>query len=152
MNNVINNFLVEVFNEILKAEERSLNKGYKDLSVKEMHVIEAVCDEEKEKHNIASLLAKKLKVTAGTLTTAVSLLEKKGYLVREKDAHDRRVVRITPTENGRKAGAYHKAFHEKMVGDILKRLTDEETAVMVKALGNLTDFFRGEYGKEIKNG
>lgn len=147
MHSVINKFLVEAFNEILKSEEISLNKGFKNLSVKEMHVIEVVCEGEKTGENMANILAKKLKVTAGTLTTAVSQLEKKGYLKRERDINDKRIVRITSTESGKEAQEYHRRFHEKMVNAILENLNEEETAVLVKALGHVTDFFRAEYDK-----
>jgi len=147
MHSVINKFLVEAFNEILKSEEISLNKGFRNLSVKEMHVIEVVCEGEKTGENMANILAKKLKVTAGTLTTAVSQLEKKGYLKRERDINDKRIVRITSTESGKEAQEYHRRFHEKMVNAILENLNEEETAVLVKALGHVTDFFRAEYDK-----
>ncbi|MBE6988338.1 MAG: MarR family transcriptional regulator [Ruminococcaceae bacterium] len=149
MHSVINKFLVEAFNEILKSEEISLNKGFRNLSVKEMHVIEVVCEGEKTGENMANILAKKLKVTAGTLTTAVSQLEKKGYLKRERDINDKRIVRITSTESGKEAQEYHRRFHEKMVNAILENLNEEETAVLVKALGHVTDFFRAEYKKEL---
>ncbi|MBQ6836759.1 MAG: MarR family transcriptional regulator [Clostridia bacterium] len=148
MHSIINKFLVEAFNEILKSEEISLSKGYKNLSVKEMHVIEVVCEGEKTGDNMSNTLAKKLKVTAGTLTTAVSQLEKKGYLKRERDINDKRIVRITSTESGKEAQEYHRQFHEKMVNAILENLNEEETAVLVKALGHVTDFFRAEYKKE----
>ena len=149
MHSVINKFLVEAFNEILKSEEISLNKGFKNLSVKEMHVIEVVCEGEKTGDNMSNILAKKLKVTAGTLTTAVSQLEKKGYLKRERDINDKRIVRITSTESGKEAQEYHRRFHEKMVNAILENLNEEETAVLVKALRHVTDFFRAEYKKEL---
>jgi len=39
----INHFLVDVFNDVLHLEEDSIAKGpYKNLSVSEMHVLEAV--------------------------------------------------------------------------------------------------------------
>lgn len=147
MHKIINKFLVEAFNEILKSEEIALNKGYKNLSVKEMHVIEVVCEGEKTGDNMANTLAKKLKVTAGTLTTAVSQLEKKGYLKRERDAADKRIVRITSTDSGKAAQEYHRLFHENMVNAILENLNEEETVVLVNALGHVTDFFRAEYNK-----
>ncbi|MBR4878868.1 MAG: MarR family transcriptional regulator [Clostridia bacterium] len=150
MHSIINKFLVEAFNEILKSEEISLSKGFRNLSVKEMHVIEVVCEGEKTGDNIANILAKRLKVTAGTLTTAVSLLEKKGYLVRERDINDKRIVRITATESGWKAQEYHRQFHEKMVGAILEKLDEEESKVLVKALGHVTEFFRNEYNQDVK--
>ena len=45
---IINDFLVKVFNEILKHEQIALEGYSKNLSIREMHVIEAVFDGEKE--------------------------------------------------------------------------------------------------------
>ena len=142
---VINQFLVEAFNEILKAEEIALSKGYPNLSLREMHVIEAVCQSEDEGINKANVLAKRLKITAGSLTTAVSLLEKKGYLKREKDESDKRIVRISSTQEGKEANEYHKEFHDEMVKEVLKNLSESEANLLIKTLGTITTFFRGKY-------
>ena len=41
--NVLNHLMVDIFNDILTIEETSLKKGmFSDLSVKEMHTIEAI--------------------------------------------------------------------------------------------------------------
>ena len=54
----INNFLVTVFNEVLRTEEISLKtKEFHNLSMREMHVIEAVCDAAKNGKNTASEIA-----------------------------------------------------------------------------------------------
>ena len=47
----LNQFLVEVFHDVMRLEEQELLKGpFKNLSVTEMHVIEAACDgQEKRK-------------------------------------------------------------------------------------------------------
>ena len=148
---VVNRFLVEVFNEILKTEEAALAGAHKDLSLRELHLIEEVCravDEERD--NRATAIAAAQRVTAGTLTTAVSLLEKKGYLERRRDERDKRVVRIVPTAKAREADARHAKFHEEMVADILGTLSEEETAVFVRALGSVAAFFRSGYGKTME--
>ena len=142
----LNRFLVEVFNEILKTEENALSKAYKDLSLRELHLIEEVCRAEDEaRDNRATAIAAAQRVTAGTLTTAVSLLERKGYLERRRDERDRRAVRIWPTEKARAADQVHAAFHREMVDEILKTLSDQEAQVLVRALGSLTAFFREAY-------
>lgn len=138
----INMFLVGVFNEILKTEEVFVAKTFADLSVKEVHVIEAVCNvEEKGEDNRSTAIAERIKVTAGTLTTAVAQLERKGYLLRTRDEKDKRIVHIVSTEKGRKAQKCHAEFHEKMVDELVSNLTDEETEVMVKALNSIATFF-----------
>ena len=139
----LNRFLVEVFDEILKTEEESLAGSFSDLSLRELHLIEEVCRAEDEaRDNRATAIAAAQRVTAGTLTTAVSLLERKGYLERRRDD---RAVRIWPTEKARAADQVHAAFHREMVDEILKTLSDQEAQVLVRALGSLTAFFREKY-------
>ena len=141
----INHFLVDVFNEILKTEEVWIvNQGFANLSIREMHVIEAVCKAEQKQDNRATAIAEKLRITAGTLTTAVTILEKKGYLTRHKDEKDKRIVRILPTEAGRQANACHAVFHVEMVNDILNILDEEEQTILLRALGGISTFFRAK--------
>ena len=49
-------------------------------------------------------------------------------------------------EKGVKAFYHHKQFHEDMIRATLDGLDEEQTRVLVKALTNLSSFFR-EYGK-----
>ena len=141
--NELNLFLVRVFNEILRTEERDLAGRFLDLSLRELHLIEEVCRAEEEgRDNRATAIASAQRVTAGTLTTAVTLLEKKGYLERRRDEKDRRAVRILPTAAARAANAVHARFHREMVDGLLEVLTEEETGVLVRALGHLAGFFQ----------
>lgn len=138
----INHFLVNVFNGILRTEEASLKtKEFKNLSMREMHVIEAVCDAAENRRNTASEIANSQNVTAGTLTTTISTLEKKGFVIRCQDQKDRRVVRIFPTEKGKNANEIHQNFHHEMVSSIISALSEEELLVFVKGLGTVQRFF-----------
>ena len=77
MNSVetVNDVLVNLFNEIMDIEERALiTPEYKDISVNDMHVIEAVGIRNPRS---MSAIAKDLSVTVGTLTIAVNHLVKK---------------------------------------------------------------------------
>jgi len=145
----INLFLVDVFNEILKTEETCVaDSGFKNLSLREIHVIEAVCNaENNEGDNRATAIADTLRITAGSLTTAVTLLEKKGYLKRTRDEKDKRVVRISSTPLGRQASAKHIEFHKEMVDSILQAITPEEAVILTRALSGVTAFFRAKYRK-----
>ena len=72
----INDVLVNLFNEILDLEERALITGeYKNISVNDMHIINAVGIREQKN---MSTVARELNVTVGTLTIAVNNLVKKG--------------------------------------------------------------------------
>ena len=127
----INDVLVNLFNEILDLEERALITGeYKNISVNDMHIINAVGIREQKN---MSTVARELNVTVGT---------KKGYIQRMRSQEDRRVVLISLTEQGKKAYYHHKDFHEKMVLAVLKGLNVEETEALTKALTKLQGFFR----------
>ena len=90
-------FLSEVFGDILKREEASLATG--DLSLREVQLIDAVCRTvDQGGDNRSTAIAAARQMPAGTLTCAVGLLEKKGYLVRRRDEKDRRAVRLLPTQ------------------------------------------------------
>lgn len=145
---LMNEFLVGVFNEILKTEEACLaNSEFADLSLREMHVIEAASQGSCSGRNSAAQLALALGITAGTLTTTVNLLTQKGYLSREKDATDRRKVRITLTDKGQMANKAHLGFHEEMVGSIQSCLSSEEAHVFVRGLDSVSRFFKQKYEK-----
>lgn len=142
----INEFLTTIFNEILKIEQIVMAKAFPKLSVNEVHVISAVCETMRVgADNRATAVAKKLGITAGSLTAAVTNLERKGYLVRRHDEKDRRVVRIYPTENGKSAYRYHEKFHSDMVSHAIENLKETERQVLVKALVNIETFFREQY-------
>lgn len=141
----INDILVNLFNEILDIEEKALISGeFRDISVNDMHVIEAIGI--REPRNM-SAVSRNLSVTVGTLTIAVNSLVKKGYVKRVRSEEDRRVVLISLTPKGEKAYEHHRKFHDKMVLSVLKDLNAAETEALTKALVKLQKFFR-TYEKE----
>ncbi len=139
----LNHFLVKVFNEILRVEETSLRKGeFKNLSVREMHVIEAICAaNEGGTGNRATDIAHALKISAGTLTITVSLLEKKGYISREQDVKDKRIIRLSATEKGISANLAHQRFHYEMVMNVMNTLDAQEVGILINGLESLERFF-----------
>ena len=144
----LNAFLVEVFNDILKAEEIYVTESCADLSVREMHIIEEVCRAvDQEKDNRPSAIAAAQHVTAGTLTTAVNQLEAKGYLERVRDGSDKRSVRLHPTQKGREADRRHAGFHRELVEATVERLTAEEAEVLARGLSGIASFIRENHLK-----
>ena len=139
--NTINEVLVKLFNEIMHIEEKAIiTEEFKDISNNDMHIIEAIGKEEPKN---MSTIAKSLSVTVGTLTIAINNLVKKGYVNRVRSEEDRRVVLISLSEKGVKAYEHHKRFHEDMVEATLEGLNESETEVLVRALQNLSNFFKG---------
>lgn len=139
---ILHQFLSDVFGGILKREEDSLAAG--DLSLREVQLIDAVCRTvDQGGDNRSTAIAAARRVAAGTLTSAVDLLVKKGYLVRLRDGKDRRVVRLMPTQQGRDASERHRAFHRRMTDSVLSVLTYQEVSALMRGMEKLTDFFRG---------
>ena len=136
----INTFLVDAFNSLLQIEEEFLSKGpFKNITVKEMHLIDTVVN--RGKNNIAKFIAKELTSTQSSLTTAVSTLEKKGMLFRKSDEKDKRVVKIYPTEMAMQVYEHHKNFHKDLVDVVTKDLSLIELDAFVSGLNKVREFF-----------
>lgn len=145
---VLNDLLVKLFNDILKIEEKSLREGdFSDLSVTEMHIIEAIGrNVEKTMSEVAGVL----NVTVGTLTTAINRLIRKGYVERKRIEEDRRVVLIKLTEKGDLAFINHEKFHNDMIQGILEDLSEEHEGIFIDSLKKVTYFFESKYNLIIK--
>lgn len=136
----INDVLVHLFNEIWELEEKAIiTEEFKDMTNNDMHIIEAIGIEEGD---TMSSIAKKLNVTAGTLTTSMNRLVRQGYVVRQRGNKDRRVVKITLTEKGTRAYEHHAKFHAQMTEAVIQSLEPDEIPVLLKTLDGLGNFFR----------
>lgn len=136
----VNDYLVSVFNDILTIEESELKKSqFNDLSITEMHTIEAIGMYKKK---TSSEVAKELSITVGTLTVAINNLVKKGYVKRLRSEDDRRVVKLGLTKKGKLLFRVHQHFHREMVKNILKGMEQEEEQALLRALKNLHDFLQ----------
>ena len=136
----INDTLVNLFNEIWELEKEAIiTEEFKDITNNDMHIIEAIG---LSGENTMSSVAKKLKITAGSLTTAVNALVRKAYVKRERSEEDRRVVDIARTEKGEKAFYHHEQFHRQMTNAVIEKLDDEEIDALVKMLKDISAFFR----------
>ena len=138
---LINNTLVNLINEIWELEEKAvITEEFKDLTNNDMHVIEAIGLG--DGRNMSSI-AKKLKITVGSLTTAMNSLVNKKYVERHRSEADRRVVYVKLTEKGVRAYHHHEDYHRQMTQANLDKLDEKELPVLVKTLDVLTEFFTG---------
>lgn len=140
INDNLEQVLTYLFNNALDAEEHALiTKDFKDISLNDMHIMDAVgVDEPKS----MSEIAKALEVTMGTLTTNMNGLESKGYVVKEKSVKDRRVVLVRLTRKGQEAFYRHRDYHKSVVQVILRHTNEEEMAALLKCLTRLEDYFK----------
>lgn len=146
--NVLNELLVDTFNDILAIERNALEAGsIKDLSVAEIHTIEAIgMNEGKTMSEVAAQLG----ITVGTLTTAVANLVKKEYVERKKTQQDRRVVMVILTKKGKIANRIHQKFHYIMIKETIQGLTPEEEQILIKSLDKLNTYFKCKYKLGVK--
>lgn len=138
----LNYFFVETFNKILQYEESALSGGdAAGLSVRELHILEAVALLKARGENTMTKIAVRLGISVGALTTAIGVLVGKGCLVRKSSKSDRRVVRIVLTEQGEKAERQHRGFHREMVQMIGDSLPEEQLKSLLESLKVLSRFF-----------
>lgn len=140
---LLNELLVGMFNDILTIEGRTLNNGeFKDLSITEIHTIEAIG---LYQPRTMSEVAAFLKITVGTLTVTVNKLVNKGYVERNRIEEDRRIVQIQLTQKGLDVYKAHQKFHDHMITEMKNLLDEEEEKVIIKSLEKLNDFFKSKY-------
>jgi len=143
---VVNELLVESFNDILQIEQKALKEGVlNDLSIREIHTINAIGMYE---YRTMTEVAQDLKITLGTLTTAINKLLIKGYVVRKRGEEDRRSVKIALNRKGKLAYRIHDKFHSHMVHATIDGLNEQEEQVLIKSLEKLNDFFKEKYKLE----
>lgn len=139
---LINELLVEVFNQILSIEADILKEKGVKLSMTEVHVLEAIRNTEV---TTMGNVAKKLRITLGTLTTSVNVLVKKEYVSRYREETDRRKVYLKLNESAFEVLEIHDSFHEDMISSIIDDLKIDEDEVLVKSLENISEYFKNKY-------
>jgi len=141
----LNEFFVSCFYSILDAEQKalaSISDG--KLSLKEIHVIEAVYKAKAVGKNTFSYIASILNIVLGTLTTSYTRLEEKGFLTKRQDKKDKRVFYIEPTQLGEFVNTKHNEWHQRMVDGIMKTVPAKDLDNLISALDVLTKFFMHE--------
>ncbi|MFL0195092.1 MarR family winged helix-turn-helix transcriptional regulator [Clostridium sp. WILCCON 0269] len=147
--NIINELLVDIFNDILEIEQKSLQYvAFKDLSITEIHTIEAIGMYKPRK---MTEVACQLDITLGTLTTAINHLEKKEYALRRRSEEDRRIVYVQLTKKGKLAFRVHHKFHSDMVKRTIEGFTEDDEKILIKSLEKLNNFFKSNYNLKIKS-
>jgi DNA-binding MarR family transcriptional regulator len=139
---ILNDFFVKIYNRILTIEENTLScSGCRDLTVSELHIIDAINKQVKINDNTMSGIARRLSLSAGALSVAVGTLVKKEYLYRETTDLDRRKVYIFLTDKGKEAEVYHRIFHNKMIDGITGTMSESELDMLARSLVCLGKFF-----------
>ena len=134
----INQYLTQIFNNVLIIEEAALRSSrFSDVSIKEMHTLDSIGE---AKVTTPSDIAKDLMLTVGTVTVSLNRLEKKGYIERYRSESDRRVVHVSLSHRGRLLYRLHRKFHQKMVKGFVADLPDDSVEILQTGLENLHTF------------
>jgi DNA-binding MarR family transcriptional regulator len=138
----LNNLLYDTLRNINKVEEITVKRmDSLDLSINELHLLEAIGSNKEQKKTIGDL-AQALDVTLPSVTVAINKLVKKGYVLKEKGEKDGRTVFVSLTRLGHKVDLAHSYFHAQMNRKIALDLTEEEKRIMLIAIGKLNGFFK----------
>lgn len=139
---VINELLVEVFNHILSIEGQTLRERGVKLSMSEVHVLEAIQNSEvKTMGNVA----RKLRITLGTLTTSIDVLVRKKYVTRLRAKDDKRKVLVDLTDQALEVLGIHEQFHEEMVESLIMDLEVDKNEDLINSLESISKFFKQKY-------
>lgn len=82
-------------------------------------------------------LCNRLYLASSTVTDLVDRMEKAGLVTRERDANDRRVVRLRPTERGQELIQEVLRARRAYLAGVLEQIDREERARLVTALQHL---------------
>ncbi|MFP3202781.1 MAG: winged helix DNA-binding protein [Sulfolobus sp.] len=74
-------------------------------------------------------MAKLVDVNKSTMVEALDKLDRLGYVSRERDAEDRRVVRVKITESGEKILEQVRARCKDLINSLLERIKDNDKVV-----------------------
>jgi DNA-binding MarR family transcriptional regulator len=136
-NKELNDFFVNCFYSILKNEENTMTDYADNLSISEVHLIEAIS---RTKDNNGTNVSKHLQITLGSLTVAASTLINKGYIIKKRDENDKRISRLYLTEKGKYINEKHNDYHNNMINGILENISDKECEALINALKKINKF------------
>lgn len=132
-------FLHSALHMLTLKEQCLRRRCAEDLSIRELHVIEAAAALRENGKNTMAEIAKYLHLSPASLTTAVNVLVRKGYLAREYSPKDRRVIFVGLTENGEEANRIYLEYEREVIAEITKDIDERSADVMIEALMKLCD-------------
>ena len=136
LDEVLEKMMLQGFEKIL-ANEESLLKTLGTLGVKEYNTLDTIWTLTKTKSNTANNIAKALNITAATLTTNLQRLTDKGYVYKERDTMDKRVVYVYLTPAGVGLRRSRETAHKKLLRQALLRLSDSEKVALCSLLNKI---------------
>ena len=138
----MNTLLVDIYKDVDLLEEQMLTASRLNLSISEIHMLEAVEHAAADGAATISDLSEYLDISLPSVTLAVNKLAAKGYVLRQKGNADGRVVTVVLTQMGRKAERAHRYFHRTMVREIAAEMSDGEKEALISGIRKLDGFLK----------
>lgn len=139
--NILNDYFLHSALRLISQEEQCLRRVCSpDLSIRELHVVEAVACLQADSRSTMAEIARYLHLSPASLTTAVNVLVKKGFLDREYSAEDRRVIYVRLTETGEAANRKYLDFVRNMLYEVSSDLDEDVADQMIEVLLRLSDY------------
>lgn len=91
-------------------------------------------------------LARAMAVSAPTMSNTITMMEERGWVIRERDTLDRRVVYVSLSPHGREMLDKIDQFTAARISDILAPLTDEQRQTLLEGLTLLNARFMESMG------
>lgn len=135
---VLSNTFDNVMFLLSKKEERDLKASLpSDLTINEVKILYAIVLS--KSRPTPTLIAKRLNVTKGTLTTNIDKLVKKGYVMRMESSSDARVTYLILSESGKSAVEIYIDFHDSIIDAVDDKLDAYEKSLLLIALSKIED-------------
>jgi len=136
----LNNILEELYNRMLRVEERTLRSAFGSIvTATEAHILDVIgsC---KDKMYVSEIAAA-LQITVPTITIALKKLVDKGFVIKTVCEADGRRFWVSLTQQGEKIFEVHHMFHKKMVEAATAGLSQDEKAALFSCAKKLSEFF-----------
>ena len=142
----LNDFLVNLFNDILRIEEHCLSSNeFKNLSIKEIHIIEAVCNASQTGGDIPgqrhrrSIGGHRRHVDGGGQHLGTQRLPGAAAGQRGQTGG-----RLFPTQSALEVNRIHSHFHHEMAASIIEVLNPEELVALTRGLHSIQRYFKNK--------
>ncbi|MDX9856810.1 MAG: MarR family winged helix-turn-helix transcriptional regulator [candidate division Zixibacteria bacterium] len=86
----------------------------------------------------ATALARRARMSASTIVGLLDELETRGFVRRDRDTRDRRLINVTATDSGKAAVKQNAPGLEREMTELLRRLPQTERAAIRQSLLRLT--------------
>ena len=83
------------------------------------------------------------------ITRMIDILERKGFIRREKDDNNRRILKVFITPKGLEKAETAKPLRDKFSQVQYRGLSDEEILTLVRLLRKVRENFKQEYNLDI---